>query len=125
VFSRYQRPVIDHFEPEVDAETQRSLRGLLEKIDYTAFASNKEVIGSAIPTIDETRFQRLAVVAAHARSRWVLAALDASDKGAPATAVQVEGLAALRASFEELTAAYEALRRMVERGYVKLAATPR
>lgn len=120
MFSRYQRSAVDHFEPEVDPEIQKGLRGLLEKFDYTAFASNKEVISAAMPALEEAALQRLAVVAAHARTRWVLAALDVAERGQPATAMQIEGLASLRSSFEELVAAYDALRRMVERGYVKL-----
>jgi predicted transcriptional regulator len=121
MFTRYSRPAADHFEPEVDAATQRSLRGLLEKIDYTAFASNKEVFGAAVGAIDEARVQRLAVAAAMARAAWINAALKLADQGRVITPEESEKLLAGRAAYEELAAAYEGLRRVAERGYVKIA----
>jgi hypothetical protein len=120
MFSRYQRQVVDHFEPEVDPETQRNLRGHLEKIDYTAYASNKEVIAGVVGPLDVPQLQRLAVAAAQARARWAAAALAAADAGPSAAAAKVDELAQLRAAYEELSAAYDGVRRMVERGYVRL-----
>jgi hypothetical protein len=39
----------DHFEPQdIDPHAQRRLRGHLEQIDYTAYASNQAVIGQAL-----------------------------------------------------------------------------
>jgi acetyl-CoA carboxylase beta subunit len=110
----------DHFEPEdnSDPQAQRKMRGLLEQIDYTAFASNKALIGQTIGEVDAGRMQRLAVAAAAARARWVAEALAIADSGPGAAAGQVAKLTEMRAAFMELTEAYEALRRMVERGYV-------
>jgi acyl carrier protein phosphodiesterase len=48
----------------------------------------------------------------------VAAAIAAARADHAPNADQVARLAALRQSFEELTQAYEALRRMVERGYL-------
>jgi predicted signal transduction protein with EAL and GGDEF domain len=121
MFTRYSRTAADHFEPEVDAATQRSLRGLLEKIDYTAFASNKEVFGAVVGAVEEARIQRLAVAAAQARASWINAALKLADHGRAITPDEAEKLLAGRAVYEELAAAYEALRRAAERGYVKVA----
>ncbi|OYX29877.1 MAG: hypothetical protein B7Y99_12530 [Caulobacterales bacterium 32-69-10] len=116
----------DHFEPEIDADpqAQRRLRGQLEQIDYTAYISNREVIGQVIGAADAARFQKLAVAAATARARWVAEALAMADSGA-AGAAQVAKLAEMRAAYQELAEAYEALRRMIERGYLtyKPAAT--
>lgn len=113
------RKVRDHFEPEanLDPQEQRALRGHLEQIDYAAFAANKEVLAKTIGHADLARFQRLAVAAANARARWVNSAIALSQK--PEAAPQeVAQLATLRAAYEELTEAYDALRRMVERGYL-------
>lgn len=108
----------DHFEPDadLDPQAQRRLRGHLEQIDYTAFASNKEVIAAILGQADTGKFQRLAVAAAQARARWVAEALALS--GAPLSAQQTAHLAGLRSAYEELAEAYEAMRRMVERGYL-------
>ena len=117
--SSFRRSSMDHFEPEVtdDPHAQRKLRGQLEHIDYTAFASNREVIGQSLGQADAAKFQRLAVAAALARSRWVSEALAMSGPQG-LSAEQVVRLNQLRGAFEELTEAYEALRRMVERGYL-------
>lgn len=109
----------DHFEPsDVDPQVQRRLRGYLEQIDYTAFASNKAVLGATIPHADNERFQRLAVAVATARAKWVTEAASMADAGASLSESQVARLAHLRTAYEELSAVYEATRRMVERGYI-------
>jgi hypothetical protein len=119
------RRVGDHFEPsDVDPQVQRRLRGYLEQIDYTAFASNKAVLGASIPHADAERFQRLAVAAATARGRWVAEAATMTEAAASLTDAQVARLAHLRSAYEELSAVYEATRRMVERGYVAYRAPP-
>jgi len=110
----------EHFEPEDDGDphAQRRLRGQLEQIDYTAYVANKEVIGQIIGQTDAQKFQRLGVAAAQARTRWVAAALAATENGQPPRPEAVEALAQMRMVYEELTEVYDAMRRMVERGYL-------
>ncbi len=103
------------------ARWQRRLRGQLEQIDYTAFASNREVIGAVLGQADAAKFQRLAVAAAHARAMWIKAALAMTETGAGLDPRQTEKLSQLRANYEELTEVYEGMRRMVERGYLAYA----
>ncbi|MBO9558577.1 MAG: hypothetical protein J7515_08325, partial [Caulobacter sp.] len=55
---------------------------------------------------------------AMARSRWVAEAVAMTEGGASITPEQTARLATLRAAFEELSEVYEAMRRMVERGYL-------
>ena len=116
----YARSTSDHFEPEndLDPTAQRRLRGHLEQIDYTAFASNKEILASILGRAELSKMQHLAVAAAHARGIWVKAAISMTETGGTITPQQAVKLADLRHSFDELSAAYEALRRMIERGYV-------
>jgi hypothetical protein len=113
----------DHFEPEtmLDPQEQRRLRGYLEQVDFAAFAANCEVVGKALGPVDIARFERLAKAAATARAQWVAAALAITESNLAATPAQVQQLNLLRRTFEELTESYEALRRMVERGYVHFA----
>lgn len=109
----------DHFEPQdTDPQDQRRLRGLLEQIDYSAFVANREVIGQMLPKLDASMFQKLAVLTATARAKWVSEGLRQSESGAPSTPDQIARLASARTAYEELAEAYEGLRRMVERGYV-------
>ncbi|HLI67907.1 MAG TPA: hypothetical protein VKU90_16200 [Caulobacteraceae bacterium] len=109
----------DHFEPEaaLDPHAQRRIRGHLEQVDYMAFASNGEVFAQALGPTKIESFQRLALATAKARARWVTQALELTSAGTP-TPEQARELRVLREAYEELAEAYEALRRLVERGYV-------
>src|SRR5688500_1382599 len=120
------RAVSDHFEPddEVDPKVQRQLRGHLEQIDLAAYAAHTKVLSATLGAADAERFQRLASATARARTRWVVAALAMTEGPEAPTREQVAGLAHLRATYEELTGAYEGLRRMVERGYLTYAPAP-
>lgn len=110
----------EHFEPEpaLDPAEQRRLRGHLEQIDYAAYAANQAVVAQALGRTELAKFERLAIAAANARARWVAAAIAMTEASSTLTAEQVTQLSTLRHAYEELTEAYEALRRMVERGYL-------
>ena len=111
----------DHFEPQdTDPHEQRRLRGQLEQIDYAAYVANKELIGHTLTGLDAASLQKLAVLTASARAKWAAEALRLAHSGSPVTADQVARLTAARTAFDELAEVYEALRRMVERGYVVL-----
>ncbi len=111
----------DHFEPQdADPHEQRRLRGQLEAIDYAAYVANREVIGQTLPSLDAASLQKLAVLTAGARARWAAEALRLAHSGSPVTPDQAARLTSARTAFDELTEAYEAIRRMVERGYVTL-----
>lgn len=117
------RSAPDHFEPDeaADPKAQRQLRGQLDQIDYTSYAANRKLL-AALGRADSQKFERLALAAAVARTQWIAAALSATDGGHPPTREQVQQIVHLREVFEELTEAYEALRRLVERGYLTYAA---
>lgn len=111
----------DHFEPQdTDPHEQRRLRGQLEQIDYAAYVANKEVIAQSLTGLDAASLQKLAVVTAQARAKWVAEALRLAHSGSPVTPDQAARLTAARTAYDELVEAYEALRRLVERGYVVL-----
>ena len=124
VMSGYKRSSSDHFSPEadLDPQAQRQLRGKLEQIDYTAYASNREVIGRTLAGADARIFQRLGVAAAQARAHWIGGAIAATESGQALTPMQVDKLSQLRRAYEELAEAYDAMRRLVERGYIAYAA---
>ena len=124
IASSYRRQGHEHFEPgdDLDPQAQRRLRGHLEQIDYTAYAANREVVGAMLGATDAQKFQKLGVATAQARARWVSAALSATDSGQPPSHEQIEKIARLRVAYEELTEVYDAMRRMVERGYLAFAA---
>lgn len=110
----------DHFEPEPESDNaaQRRLRGILEQVDYTAYAANRAVLGQTLGKTSLARFQHLAVAVATARGRWVRESVTLASAGQPLSPEQVAHLAGLRQAYEELSQAYEAMRRLVERGYI-------
>jgi hypothetical protein len=116
-----RRTIGDHFEPDdaTDPKAQRQLRGHLEQIDYAAYTANRTVRGAALASVDAKKFERLALATAQARARWVATGIVAGDPGRPATPEQITELARLRTAYEELSEVYEAMRRMVERGYIE------
>jgi hypothetical protein len=118
--SSFKRSSSDYFEPDanLDAKAQRALRGNLEQIDTIAYLSNREVVDLTLGGIDAKMFQRMAVACANARADWTHMALEATETGHLPSPQQVEALAQMRTTYEELAAAYDALRRMVERGYL-------
>lgn len=120
------RKVSEHFEPEpaLDPQQQRALRGHLEQIDFAAFAANREVMAKALGHADLEQFQRMAVAVAHARARWIGASVTLSKKSESLSAQEVAQVASLRSAYEELSEAYNALRRLVERGYLPYRAKP-
>lgn len=115
-----RRSINDHFEPDedVDPKIQRQLRGHLEQIDYAAYAANRKVLSTALANLDAEQFQRLAAATAMARARWVVGAVAVTEDGQAPTPNQIDGLAHLRKTYEELTEVYDAMRRMIERGYL-------
>ena len=115
-----RRIVGDHFQPEdKDPKAQRALRGQLEQIDYAAYSANRAVVGAALSSLDAKKFERVALATAQARARWVATGVALTDGGLAPSTEQVEELARLRLVYEELAAVYEAMRRMVERGYLE------
>lgn len=120
-----RRITSDHFEPDedVDPKVQRQLRGYLEQIDYAAYAANRKVISAALVGVDAKKFERVALATAQARARWVATGIAASDPSRPVTPEQTEELVRLRSAYEELAEVYEAMRRLVERGYLEYAPT--
>lgn len=125
VTSSYRR-TSDRFEPDLvqDPAEQRKLRGQLEQIDYTVFAANQAVIKKTIHHVSIEDFQNLALSASKARSAWVDAAMSAARTRSPLEKTEVERLALLRTAYDELSEAYDAMRRMVERGYLQFHPSP-
>lgn len=115
---------LDHFEPEDndDPQVQKKRRGHLEQIDYSAYAANREVLGHMLGAADAASFQRLAVAASHARGMWLAEALRLSHSLSGLSPTEAGKLVHLRSVYEELTEAYEGLRRLVERGHVAFRA---
>jgi hypothetical protein len=117
----------DHFVPEAsnDPAVQRRLRGQLEQIDYTAFDCNREIIGHVVGVSDINTFKRLAISTATARAQWLAEAVAISAAGPVPSPERIKRLSELHHAYEELCAAYEGMRRLVERGYLHYRSEPK
>jgi hypothetical protein len=115
------RILSDHFEPEpdLDPQAQRRMRATLETIDTIAFEANKAALAADLPTVTLHQIEEMAAIAARARSVWLSASIISAGQK---SVLDGRGqLAALRVNYEEWSTAYEALRRAIERGYVRMA----
>ena len=110
----------EHFEPSEinDQKAQRQLHAKLEQIDYTAYAANRKEITDNLGEVDTGKFERLAAAAARARCQWIAEALVVSSETNQPSVEQIRKLSELRAMYDELAQAYDALRRLVERSYL-------
>ena len=116
------RTKADHVEPNEidDPRVQRLLHAALENIDYTAYAANRRQVAETLTKIDIAQFEKLAATAAKARCQWIAEALHVASASDLPDAGQIRKLAELRSNYMELTEAYDALRRLVERNYLAL-----
>jgi hypothetical protein len=110
----------EHFEPSEinDPKAQRQLHAKLEQIDYTAYAANRKGITESLGEVETGKFEKLAAAAAKARCQWIAAALVVSSETSQPSVEQIRNLSELRTMYDELTQAYDALRRLVERNYL-------
>ena len=96
----------------------------MEQIDYAAFAANRAVVGQALARVELRAFERVAIATAHARANWITTVVKMTETGAALSAEQITQVAALRIAFDEMTEAYDAMRRLVERGYMHYQPKP-
>ena len=117
----------EHIQPSTSASPPllRRIHAQLEQIDYMTYACNREVVSHHpdLATTNAETFERLALGAAVTRVRWISKAVAITAGGSPSPAQTLE-LTELRCAYQELADAYEALRRMVERGYVTYSGPP-
>jgi len=101
----------------LDRNARRKLAGFLEQIEVAIFTANREVIHRAVPELDREAFVRLAVVVAEARASYIKLALELCKQGHVPPAARLGDLKAARETYDELSHAFEAMQRVVKRGY--------
>lgn len=113
---------VDHLVSKemLDRESARKLQKFLEETEMAIFSANREVIRKAVPELTRESFMAFAVRVAEARARYIKAALDLSARQNP-TPEDIAALKAAREANDELVQAFEATKRVIERGYTLLA----
>ncbi|GIX36068.1 MAG: hypothetical protein KatS3mg126_1847 [Lysobacteraceae bacterium] len=105
-----------------DSALLRRQKQFLQQVEFELRRINRRIIHEHIPELNRDRFVALAGFVAEIRSRYLRAAL-ALSAFRPGSAEAEDALAALereRRSFEECVAAFAALERAIEQGYVDI-----
>lgn len=106
----------------LDRESQRKLQKFLEETEMAIFTANREVMKKAVPELTRESFMAFAVRVAEARARYLKIALELSSTVHPSSD-DIARLKAAREANDELLHAFEATKRVIERGYTLLAVT--
>jgi hypothetical protein len=104
----------------LDKASRRKLAGFLEEIEMAIFTANRELIHRAIPGLDRESFMRFAIVVAEARAAYVKLGVEMSRKGHAPPAADLARLREARAVYEELMHAFDAMHRLIKRGYTSI-----
>lgn len=113
---------IDHLVTKemLDRDTHRKLQKFLEEIEMAIFSANREVLKKAVPELTREAFMAFAVRVAEARARYLKIALELSGNANPSPE-DIARLKSAREANDELLHAFEATKRVIERGYTLLA----
>ncbi len=101
----------------MQSDQTRAQRRLIEEIEMAIRAANREILGQKLPNLNKEGFYRLAVSVAKLRAEYLEAVLTMNWEDETA---DFSSLRSKREKYEEATAAFEALERTIERGYVDI-----
>jgi len=90
----------------------------IEQMQIAVAIANREVIHRQIPNLTPKTFQQIAVMVARFRAHYLEAAVRLANAPDPCDAGYLADLKHKRELFDEGCAAFEALERAIERGYV-------
>lgn len=104
---------------EMDRETRHELLRFQQELDAIIISANQQVLRKSLPNLSRDTITRLAVRVAELRGAYLAKALKvAVAQGAPDTAA-ITDLHNARLAFDEIREAFEAMERVIERGYLK------
>jgi hypothetical protein len=104
---------------DLDPHELQQQRQFMEQLEMAVALANREVIHKLIPNLNKQTFQQLAVMVARLRASY----LEAAIKMSVTQTISPEALEELKSRrdlFEQGRAAFEALERAIERGYVDI-----
>ena len=113
-----------HADDDDDDALLRRQKQFLQRVEFELRRVNREVIHQHIAELTQDSFITLARFAAEARGRYLEAGLALSrlDMGSTQAAAQLARVEVERRAYEESSAAFAALERAIERGYVDIKA---
>ncbi len=105
---------------DMDSQGLAAQRQFLEQLELSVAVANREVIHQQIPNLNKATFQQLAVMVAKFRANYLEAAIKLSSSPGSCDSACLQDLKHKRELYDEGRAAYEALERAIERGYVDI-----
>ncbi len=96
----------------------RKQQKFLQDVEHAITDANREILHAHIPDLDRASFVAFATRVAELRAEYLKAALSVSQGS---DAVEYTALRVRREAFEEAKAAFAALERAIERGYIDIA----
>ena len=105
---------------EMDSHGLAAQRQFLEQLEMSIAVANREVIHQQIPNLNKATFQQLAVMVAKYRANYLEAAIKLANSPGSCDSACMEDLKHKRELYDEGRAAFEALERAIERGYVDI-----
>ncbi len=106
--------------PEIaDKATRHRVMHFLENLETAILEANCQVMGQAIPHLNQDAFLKIAVRVAELRADYIRFGLQVAEHRHPA-AESIAKLESLRKAYEEMAHVFDAAERVIERGYVKL-----
>lgn len=105
---------------DIDSKELQAQRQFVEQLEMAVAMANREVIHKQIPNLSAETFQQLAVMVAMARANYLEAAIKLSASLNSCDQGCLDNLKKKRELYEEGRAAFEALERAIERGYVDI-----
>ncbi len=103
---------------ELDPKELAAQHNFIEQTQISVTLANREVIHKQIPNLTRETFLQLAVMVARFRAQYLEAAIRLSDSDEFCDACCLADLKHKRDLYDEGCAAFEALERAIERGYV-------
>ncbi|MEZ5667239.1 MAG: hypothetical protein R3F55_07370 [Alphaproteobacteria bacterium] len=106
---------------ELDRDKRHALLQFQQELDAIIMSANQEVLRRKLPGFNRETMTRMAVRVAELRGSYLAKALKLAEaEGAPSVAA-IDELRHARAAYDEIRDAFEALHRIIERGYTKIA----
>ncbi|WP_448187384.1 hypothetical protein [Azospirillum sp. sgz301742] len=121
IVGEYNKGKVDKLlTPEIaDKATQHRVMHFLENLEGAILEANCQVMGQAIPHLNQDAFLKVAVRVAELRADYIKFGLEVAENRRPSLE-SVEKLTQMRRAYEEMVQVFEAAERVIERGYVKL-----
>ncbi len=104
---------------ELDRETRHALQVFRDRMDRTILEANKRVLKGKLPDVTLDTITKMAVRISELRASYLAKALSIAEMQGQPSKEAIEDLQDRRVAFEEMREAFEALERVIERGYTK------